>query len=57
MADENMKDRRPSGSGSRSRTKGISLYASTADYERRLSEDCTQPPEPDVSDETQAGDA
>jgi|HubBroStandDraft_1064217.scaffolds.fasta_scaffold3750666_1 hypothetical protein len=35
----------------------MSLYASSADYERRLSEDCVQEPEPSVPDEPPAEDA
>jgi hypothetical protein len=34
----------------------MSLYASSADYERRLSEDCVQEPEPSVPDEPPAED-
>jgi hypothetical protein len=42
---------------SRPQIKRMSLYASSADYERRLSEDCTQAPNLDVVDETHADDA
>ena len=34
--------------------KGMSLYASSADYERRLSEDCTQAAVPGAVNEPQA---
>jgi hypothetical protein len=53
MAEEEKIERKPSGP----RNRGMSLYASSADYERRLSEDIPQPPETDVGDETQVGDA
>lgn len=39
------------------RISGMSLYASSADYERRLSEDLQQAPEPDIVDETQEVEA
>ena len=41
----------------RPRIKGMSLYANSADYERRLSEDCTLALNLDVVDETHADDA
>jgi hypothetical protein len=50
MAQEEKTDRKPPGS----LTKGMSLYASSADYERRLSEDCAQALEADVVDQIQA---
>jgi hypothetical protein len=53
MAEEDTIQRKPSGS----RIKGMSLYASSADYERRLSEDIPQALEPDIVDETQVDDA
>ena len=37
--------------------KGMSLYASTADYERRVSEDRTQAPAPGVLHESQVDNA
>jgi hypothetical protein len=37
--------------------KGMSLYASSADYERRLSEDCTQAPQLAAVDEPQGDNA
>jgi hypothetical protein len=49
MAEEEKIDRKPSGS----RIRGMSLYASSADYERRLSEDIPQAPETEVVEETQ----
>jgi hypothetical protein len=48
MAEEGKIDRKPQGS----LIKSMSLYASSADYERRISEDCTQGLEPDAVDET-----
>jgi hypothetical protein len=48
MAEEGKIDRKPQGS----LIKSMSLYASSADYERRISEDCTQALEPDAVDET-----
>jgi len=54
MTEEAKMDRKPQGSP----IKGsMSLYASSADYERRLSEDLLQSPEPDIVDETQVADA
>jgi hypothetical protein len=50
MAEEDTLERKPPSS----RTKGMSLYASSADYERRLSEDLSVAPEPDILDGTQA---
>jgi hypothetical protein len=52
MAEEEKMERKPS----RSRIRGMSLYAGSADYERRLSEDIPQTPETDADDETQGGD-
>ena len=52
MAEEDKLERKPAGS----RMKGMSLYASSADYERRLSEDLSSALEPDILDETQAED-
>ena len=52
MAEEDKLDRKQPAS----RIKGMSLYASSADYERRLSEDCTQAFEPDVVEETPLDD-
>lgn len=52
MAEEEKMERMPSGS----RIQGMSLYATSADYERRLSEDIPQEPEPDIVDETRVGD-
>jgi hypothetical protein len=52
MPEENYIDRKPEGS-----RISMSLYASSADYERRLSEDCVQALEPAVPDETAANDA
>lgn len=49
MAEEVKIDRKPQGS----RIKSMSLYASSADYESRLSEDCTQALEPTIVDGTQ----
>jgi hypothetical protein len=49
MAEEEKMDRKPPAS----RIRGMSLYASSADYERRLSEDFPQGLEPDIVDETQ----
>jgi hypothetical protein len=37
--------------------KAMSLYASSADYERRLSEDCTQAPPPSVVDDPHGDNA
>jgi hypothetical protein len=54
MAPEDKIDRKPS--ASESRIKGMSLYASSADYERRLSEDCTQALEPDAIEDAQTDD-
>ncbi len=51
MAEEEKMERKPSGS----RIRGMSLYATSADYERRMSEDIPQVPETDVVDETQVG--
>jgi hypothetical protein len=48
MTDDDQMDRKPPAP----RMKIMSLYASSADYERRLSEDCTQAFEPDIVDET-----
>ena len=53
MAEENKIDRKTQ----MSPIKGMSLYASSADYERRLSEDCTQAPPPRVVDEPQPDNA
>jgi hypothetical protein len=50
MAEQDEMDRK----SPESRVKGMSLYASSADYERRLSEDFPQALEPDIADETQA---
>ena len=52
MAEENKLERKPAGS----RMGGMSLYASSADYERRLSEDLSRAAEPDILDETEAED-
>jgi hypothetical protein len=41
----------------RARIRGMSFYASSADYERRLSEDLGQAPEPDAADEVPVSDA
>jgi hypothetical protein len=49
MAEQDKMDRQPRAS----RIKGMSLYASSADYERRLNEDL-QVLEPEIVDETQA---
>jgi hypothetical protein len=51
MADQDKTERR-----SRTSRISMSLYASSADYERRLSEDCVQEPEPRVPAETRADD-
>lgn len=53
MTEENEMDRKRPGSP----IKGMSLYASSADYERRLSEDLLQAPEPNMVDESEADDA
>jgi hypothetical protein len=53
MAEEDKIERKPS----RSQISGMSLYASSADYERRLSEDIPQALEPAIVDETQEDDA
>ena len=53
MAEEEKMERKPSGS----RIRSMSLYASSADYERRLSEDIPQAPETDVVEETPVPDA
>jgi hypothetical protein len=49
MAQREEVERRPSGS----RVRGMSLYASSADYERRVSEDCLQPVAPAIVEESQ----
>jgi hypothetical protein len=36
--------------------KGMSVYASSADYERRLSEHCAQAPGPDLVNASEAED-
>jgi hypothetical protein len=53
MAEENKID----GKIQMSPIQGMSLYASTADYERRLSEDYTQAPEPGAVEQSQVADA
>jgi hypothetical protein len=53
MAEENKIDRKTQIAP----IKGMSLYASSADYERRLCEDCTQAPPPGVVDEPQGDNA
>jgi len=53
MAEQDILDRQPAAS----RIKVMSLYASSADYERRLSEDCLQALEPEIVDETQVDGA
>jgi hypothetical protein len=53
MTEQDKMDRQPPAA----RVKGMSLYASSADYERRLSEDGLQVPEPEIFDETQVDDA
>jgi hypothetical protein len=53
MAQEEKIDRKPQASP----IKGVSLYASSADYERRLSEDCGQPVQPNFVNEPPADDA
>lgn len=48
MAEEGKTDRNSAGT----RVKGMSLYAASADYERRLSEvDCVSELEPDTAEE------
>ena len=49
MAEQDKMDRQPSAS----RIKGMSLYASSADYEHRLDGDRLQVLEPEIVDETQ----
>jgi len=53
MAEQDKMDRQAPAS----RIKGMSLYASSADYERRLNEDSLQVLEPEIVDETQVDDA
>ena len=55
MAEQDKMDRRPPAS----RIKGMSLYASSADYERRLDEDtdCPQAFEPEIVGGDQVDDA
>jgi hypothetical protein len=52
MAEQDKTERR-----SQASRISMSLYASSADYERRLSEDCVQEPEPGVPAEPPADDA
>jgi hypothetical protein len=53
MAEQDKLDREPPAP----RIKSMSLYASSADYERRLSEDGLQVPEPEIVDEVRVEDA
>ncbi len=52
MAEEDKIERMPSAS----LIKSMSLYAGSADYERRLSEDCVQALAPDIVYESKVGD-
>jgi hypothetical protein len=52
MAEQEKMDRQPPAS----RVKGMSLYASSADYEHRLDEDSQQVLEPEIVDETRVLD-
>ena len=49
MAEQDKMKRQPRAS----RIRGMSLYASSADYERRLNEDGLQVLEPEIADEIQ----
>ena len=53
MTQEEKAERQPA----RQRSRGISLYASSADYERRMSEDIPRESDTEIADETQADDA
>jgi hypothetical protein len=53
VAEQDKMERRPSAS----RIKSMSFYASSADYERRLDEDCPQVLEPEIVEETRVDDA